>query len=351
MADPMRFAIVGCGVIGPTHARALRDLPEAELVAVCDIVADRARSMGEAFDVDHTSDLDQLLARGDVDAVCVCVPSGHHAEIGVRAARAGKHVVCEKPIDVTLEAADRLIAAARDAGVTLAVISQNRFAPGLRQLRALIDSGRLGKLIIGDSIIKWWRSQEYYDSGEWRGTIELDGGGCLMNQGVHYVDLLQWMMGPVKSLVAQTATLAHQRIEVEDVATAMITFESGAVGLLHGSTAVYPGLPERLEITGTNGTAVIEKNVLVRTELIDEKSGAGAGSSAANDDNTAADPAALGAQGHAAQIADFIAAVREGRDPLVTGEAARKPLEIILAVYESAKRGGPVTFPLVRNEA
>jgi predicted dehydrogenase len=307
--------------------------------------------MGEAFDVDHGSDLDQLLARADVDAVCVCVPSGLHAEIGVRAARAGKHVVCEKPIDVSLEAADRLIAAAHESGVTLTVISQNRFAPGLRSMKELIDSGRLGKLIIGDSIIKWWRSQEYYDSGDWRGTWELDGGGCLMNQGVHYVDLLQWMMGPVKSLVARTATLAHQRIEVEDVATAMITFESGALGLLHASTAVYRGLPERLEVTGTNGTAVIEKNVLVRTELIDDSAGSGAQAAEANEDNTAADPAALGAQGHAAQIADFIGAVREGRDPKVTGEAARKPLEIILAVYESARRGGPVTFPLAWTSA
>src|SRR2546423_1035175 len=211
------FGIVGCGVIAPFHARAVSELPTARLVAVADTVAEQAERRGAEFGVDHHADVDELLARPDVDVVSVCVPSGLHAEIGVRAAAAGKHLVVEKPIDVTLEAADRLIAACREAGVKLTVISQRRHEPGMVRLRELVDQGRLGRLVEGDSVIKWYRTQDYYDSGDWRGTWALDGGGALMNQGVHYVDLLQWIMGPVERVFARCRTAAHQRIEVEDI--------------------------------------------------------------------------------------------------------------------------------------
>jgi UDP-N-acetyl-2-amino-2-deoxyglucuronate dehydrogenase len=346
------LGIVGCGVIAPFHARVAAELPNLRLVAVADVVPEAADRLAEEFGADPYADVGALLERTDVDVVSVCVPSGLHAEVGVRVAAAGKHVIVEKPIDITLEAADRLIAACRDHGVSLCVISQNRFNPAVRRMRELIDGGRLGRLVLGDAVVKWYRSQEYYDSGDWRGTRALDGGGSLMNQGVHYTDLLQWMMGPVDRVFARTATAVHERIEVEDIALAVLHFTSGAVGLLEASTAVYPGLSERLEVTGTGGTVIVEGGRLRACELKDERgetSAYGAKLSADRpgaDGGGAADPAAIGHAGHRAQIADHLEAIETGRQPLVTGEEARKPLELILAVYQSAREGREISLPL-----
>lgn len=352
------FGIIGCGVIAPFHARAIGELPNARLVAVADVVAEQASLRGAEFGVDHTADIDALLARPDVDAVSVCVPSGLHAEVGVRAAAAGKHVVVEKPIDVTLEAADRLIAACREHGVGLTVISQHRFGPAVQRLRGLIDGGRLGRLVLGDAIIKWYRSQEYYDSGDWRGTWSLDGGGSLMNQGVHYTDLLQWMMGPVERVFARTATAVHERIEVEDIAIAVLQFAGGAVGVLQATTAAYPGLPERLEVTGTGGTVVVEAGQMRACELKDEKGETSAYGAKLRTDQAPAegngganDPAAISHAGHRIQIADFLESIETGREPAITGEEARKPLEVILAVYRSAKEGREVSLPLTATRS
>ncbi len=344
------FAIVGCGVIAPFHARAISAVEKATLRAVLDINPQAAERRGREFAVDAYTDLRRVLERADVDVVCVCVPSGEHAEIGVQAAQAGKHVVVEKPLEVSLEGADRLIAACRRHGVKLAAISQHRFDAGVQRMRAALDAGRFGRLLLGDAVIKWYRTQQYYDSGGWRGTWELDGGGAMMNQGVHYVDLLQWMMGPVERVVAHCATAAHT-IEVEDVALALLSFRNGALGILQASTAVYPGLPERLEVTGTGGTAIVEAGEVTVWEFKDEKGEAGpygakVRSTAADPAPAAAsDPAALQIAGHAAQLTDLIAAVETGRDPAITGEEARKPLEIILAVYESARSGREVLLP------
>ena len=348
---PLGFAIVGCGVIAPFHARAIADLPGACLVAVADEIEEQAAKRGAEFGVEHTSDVDAVLARPDVDVVCVCVPSGLHADVGVRAARAGKHVVVEKPIDITLEAADRLIDACREAGVKLTVISQHRYDPGVRRVRELIDTGRLGRLILGDAVIKWYRTQQYYDSGAWRGTWRLDGGGALMNQGVHYVDLLQWMMGPVESVFARSVAAAHE-IEVEDLAAAVLRFASGAVGVLEASTAVDPGLPERLEISGTGGTAIVEAGRLTVCELKDEKGETSAygsklhGSEKPEAETGSADPAAISHFGHREQIADLLSAIETGGEPMLSGEEARRPLEVILAVYESARAGHEIRLPL-----
>src|SRR5438067_4765102 len=233
------FAIVGCGVIAPTHARAIGDIPNAELRAVVDVVPERARKLAAEFGAEPYAELAAALARPDVDVVCVSVPSGLHAEVGVQVAQAGKHLIVEKPIEITLEAADRLIAACRQRGVKLAVISQHRFDPGMRRLREALEAGRFGRLLLGDAIIKWYRTQQYYDSGAWRGTWELDGGGALMNQGVHSVDLLTWFMGPVVEVRAQMATLAHERIAVEDVCVATLKFASGALGVIEATTAAF----------------------------------------------------------------------------------------------------------------
>ena len=346
------FAIIGCGVIAPFHARAIAEIPDARLLAVADEVPERARDVASQFGAEAVA-VDAILGRSDIDVVCVCVPSGLHADVGARVAAAGKHVVVEKPIEITLAAADRLIDAARDNGVQLAVISQHRWDPGVRELKELVDSGRLGRLVLGDAIVKWYRTQQYYDSGSWRGTWRLDGGGALMNQGVHYVDLLQWIMGPVERVFARARTAAHERIEVEDVVVATLSFAGGAVGTIEASTAVYPGLGERLEVTGTGGTAIVEAGAMTLRELKDEKGETSAygGMVAADGDakaGAAANPADISHFGHKEQLLDLLRAIKSGGKPAIDGAEARKPLEIILAIYESARTGRDVALPMVR---
>jgi UDP-N-acetyl-2-amino-2-deoxyglucuronate dehydrogenase len=343
------FGIVGTGVIGAVHAEAVAALPGAALVAVTDVDPSAAAAFAGARGCAAEPGLDALLARPDVDVVSVCVPSGLHAEIGIRAAQAGKHLAVEKPIDVTLGAADRLIEAARAAGVGLTVISQHRFDPGVIEAKRLLDGGALGRLVLGEASTKWYRTQGYYESAAWRGTCAMDGGS-LMNQGIHYVDLLRWCMGPVAEVTAICATQAHQ-IEVEDTALALLRFGSGAVGTIVASTAVFPGFAQRLEITGTEGTVAVEDGALVRRPPgggSREPDGGGSrepdGGAHADETAAASDPAAVAAASHAAQLADLLAAIEEGREPAVSGEAGRAALEIVCAVYESSRTGQTVTL-------
>lgn len=336
------FGIVGTGVIAAMHAAAIATLPRARLAAVTDVADGAAAAFAAARGCAAEPGLDRLLARPDVDVVCVCVPSGLHAEVGVRAAQAGKHLVVEKPIDITLAAAGRLIEAARAAGVTLTVISQHRFDPGLIELKRLLGDGALGRLVLAEASTKWYRTQAYYDGAAWRGTWAMDGGS-LMNQGIHYVDLLRWCMGPVTEVTAVCATQAHQ-VEVEDTALAIVRFGSGAVGTILSSTAAYPGFPQRLEITGTDGTVIVEDGRIVRRAFGPQATAGppGDGAGAVGALGGAADPAAIEVASHAAQIADLLAAVEEGRAPAVDGQAGRDALEIVRAVYESARTGAPV---------
>jgi predicted dehydrogenase len=349
--DPVRtygFGIVGCGVIAPTHVRSIAAQPNARLIGVTDVDAGKAAAFATRHEVTAFADLDALLADPAVDIVSVCVPSGLHAEIGVRAAAAGKHVVIEKPIVVTLPAADRLVAAVDRAGTKMTVISQHRFDPGHVHLREQVESGALGRLVLGEAAVKWYRSQAYYDSGAWRGTWELDGGGAVMNQAVHYVDLIRWIMGPVESITALCATQAHEAIEVEDVALATVRFVSGAVGLIQASTITYPGFSASLSVTGTGGTIIAEDGVVTTEELMAERGEVGAyGTGKANrpgrrEGSAAADPAALADVGHIAQLADLIGAVEENRDPLVTGREGRATLALVRALYDSAAIGATV---------
>ena len=341
------FGIVGTGVIAAIHADGIAmlskdGLADARLVAVTDVAHDRATAFAAARSCLAEPDLAALLARRDVEVVCVCVPSGLHAAIGIQVAKAGKHLVVEKPIDVSLDAADRLIDAARAAGVALTVISQHRFDPGLIELKRGLDAGALGRLVLGEASTKWYRTQAYYDSAAWRGTWAMDGGS-LMNQGVHFVDLLRWCMGPLTEVTAACSTQAHQ-IEVEDTALALVRFASGAVGTILSSTAAFPGFPQRLEITGTEGTVTIEDGQIVRRAFAgasEPKAPAGAADAARS---AAADPTAVDVASHAAQLADLLDAVDAGREPAVTGESGRAALEIVLAVYESSRTGRPVSL-------
>lgn len=345
----VRYGIVGCGKIFSTHVDALRQIDGASLTAVYDALPEVACAAAERAEVPAAPSLSELFDM--VDAVIVCVPSGLHAEIGVTAARAGKHIVTEKPIDVTYEAASRLVGAAKDAGVKLACISQHRFARDVRRLRDAAQGGDLGRLLQGDAYIKWYRTQEYYDSGEWRGTYALDGGGCLMNQGVHYVDMIQWIMGGVRSVQAMCRTMAHS-IEVEDVAYAMVEYRNGAIGLIHGSTCVYPGLAERLEVHGEHGSVIVEgdRAKLWQVDPVAAKQGQyGGGVMMQPTPNVPLSEASLlddgdlshqWGEGHRLQLEDFTQAVHDDREPFLTGEMALEPLKVILAIYESSRRGG-----------
>lgn len=333
------FAVVGCGVIGPVHARAIRELPNARLVVAVDTCRERAQALAADSGAEWDVDLDRVLARADVDVVCVSVPSGRHAEIGIRAARAGKHVIVEKPIDVSLAAADRLIAACHDAGVRLGVVSQLRFAPAVAQLKALLASGSLGRLISGEVALPWYRPQEYYDSEDWRGTWEIDGGGCLMNQGIHFVDALEWLMGPAESICGRIATAVHD-IDVEDVAAAILTFRSGAIGVVQASTAAYPGLPWRLQVSGTNGIVRIEDSRITVCQVADGD----VPPDLELDDGVrpasgASDPASSFHLGHRDQFADYLGALDTGSEPKIGGADGRRALQLVLAVYESARSG------------
>lgn len=368
-----RFGIVGCGSIGPTHAGAVQQIPGATLVAVADPVVERAKGMADKFGVRRVYRSGaELYADADVDVVCLCTPSGMHADGAVAAMRAGKHVVVEKPMEVSLAACDRMIRAADETGRTCTVISQHRWDAASQTAKREIDAGTLGNLVLCTADVKWWRTQQYYDSGDWRGTWKLDGGGALMNQGVHTVDLLQWLAGPVREISAVTRTAAHANIEVEDVAAATLVFESGAIGTLVASTAAYPGLPVRIDLFGTQGSLTIEGDRLKQlattagTSITGEDAAAHAvsvarggtasvkdqaatrlavdGQSAAAAATAAADPGAVWGDAHRAQMEDFLDAIRAGRDPLITPRVARRPVEIILAVYESARTGKPVTL-------
>lgn len=336
----IRFAILGCGVIAPTHAHCILQQPGTQITAVCDILPDQAKRLSQSYGGDVYTNFHEMLLRPDIDVVSICTPSGMHAEMGIAAARAGKHVVVEKPIDISIEKADRLIEACQSAGVSLTCISQHRFDPAVVDLKVAIQAGKLGKLNFGGSYTQWFRSQAYYDSGDWRGTWALEGGGALINQSIHYIDLLQYLMGPVDQLSAYTATRAHERIEVEDLAVASLRFKSGALGVIEGMTSAYPGFYTRLEIFGSNGGIVIEddrvKDWRLRSGeeyIAPPQSGQSiAGSSSLN----------IWPEGHGRQYEEILSALRSGQPSSVDGQEGRKPLALVLAVYASAREGRPV---------
>src|SRR5262245_8697239 len=319
-------AIVGCGMIARFHARALAEIPGAAIVAVADSDVPRAHKLaGElGLGADRVyAELPPLLARRDVDIVIVATPSGVHMEPAVAAANAGKHVVVEKPLEITLERCDRIIEACDRNRVQLCTIFPSRFADANRALKDAVDAGRFGRLTLGETTCKWWRSQAYYDQGGWRGTKALDGGGALMNQAIHNVDLLLWMMGPATHVSGSIATLAHERIEVEDTAVACLRFKNGALGVIEATTSVHPGYPKTIAIHGDRGSAVIEQEDVLRWDFTPE-SDADRGikerfAQKVSASGGASDPSAISHVYHARQLTDFVQAVASGRPPLVDG--------------------------------
>ena len=326
------FGLAGCGVIAETYAAALADLDEARLVAVTDVIGERAERFAAEHGTADAGSLEKLLATPEVEVVCICAPSGLHAEIGLAVAEAGRHIVVEKPIDISLDAARRLIEAAKARGVSLSVISQQRYNPGVVRAKALLDQGRLGRLLEVWASVPWYRSPAYYQSGAWRGTWAIDGGGAFMNQGVHYADLVCWLCGQPEVVAAQCATLNHE-IEVEDVALALLRFENGAVGMLEATTVAYPGFETELRISGTRGTIVLQNGALVAGGLED-----------LGEHETLARAGALKMpDGHRAQLAEISRAINEGVEPPVGGRTGTAPSSSCwTSTQRRAGRGTPL---------
>lgn len=360
----LRVAIAGCGVIGRTHAAAVRELPELQVTALVDEIAEASEALADW--VEEGGDprpatfrsLTEALASPAVDLVIIATPSGLHIEQALEVLEAGKHVVIEKPLDVNLDRAHEILAAAADAeskGLVASVISQHRFDPASRAVDEARRAGRFGRLTSAIASVSWWRSQGYYDSGAWRGTWAMDGGGAVMNQGVHTVDLLLWFLGRPVEISARTALLAHDNVEVEDTAVATVVFESGALAVLHATTAAYPGLTVRLQVMGSKGSAVIDNDRLEYFHAADAADSAessmgllGGGNQAADElakypeeQVEALDPTVYPA-GHVRQYRDIVAAIREGRPAGVTVPDAVTALATVRALYLSATLGHPV---------
>lgn len=347
------FGIIGCGMIAEFHTRAILEIPSATVVgAFSRNRANAEKIAGIAGDDCSTyDDLETMLSRPEIDVVCICTPSGAHLEPAIAAARAKKHVVVEKPLEITLERCDEIISECDNSGVRLCTIFPSRFTAANVALKSAIAAGRFGRITLGDTYVKWWRTQQYYDSGGWRGTWNLDGGGALMNQAIHNVDLLQWLMGDVASVSALTATLAHERIEVEDTAVAALRFQSGALGVIEAATSAYPGILKRTEIHGNRGSARVEQDDITLWEFQDaaaeDDSIRAAIAGAAGFKAGASDPRGITHAGHRDQLADFLSAIESGGEPKVDGREGRKSVEIIRAIYQSAAHGGvPVQLPL-----
>ena len=341
--DTFGVGIAGAGTIGAVHAMALDELQGTRLVAVAEAREVTGRKLAEAHGAEWHAELAELLARPDVDVVVICTPSGLHPDQAVAAARAGKHVITEKPMATTLEGADRMIQACKEAGVSLSVIFQYRFNRDALRLKRAVEAGVFGRPVLGNAFVHWHRTQAYYEErGGWRGTWALDGGGALMNQSIHAVDLLQWILGPLESTCGYAETLTHD-IEAEDTASAALRFASGAQGIVQGTTSAHRDTPLRIELRGTEGSATLEGSRLAVWQPSREDE-----SLSARDLESLPGPLAnepLGAA-HRRQLNEIFTALREGREPPIPGEEARKAVEIILGIYRSAASGARVTFPL-----
>lgn len=346
MPAPLGFALVGCGMIARFHARAIAEIPDARVAALVSRTPGAAAKLLEETNTPPCpafATVEEAVAAPGVDVVVITTPSGAHLDPAVTAAAAGKHVVVEKPLEITPDRCDRIIAACDRHRVKLCTIFPSRFADANVTLKAAVDAGKFGRLTLGEASNKWWRSQAYYDEGGWKGTQALDGGGALMNQAIHNMDLLLWMMGPATQVCGLTATLAHERIEVEDTAVAAIRFASGALGMLVGTTSVHPGYPKQIAVHGDKGSAVIEQEDVLRwdftpaTPADDEVKARFAAKVGAS--GGAADPKAISHEGHRRQLADFVAAIRADRPPQVDGREGRRAVELICAVYESNRTG------------
>lgn len=329
-------AILGAGLVANVHVSALKEVSAVNICGVWGRTESSARAFAERHGIACYSNFTDILADPSVDVVVNCLPSGNHAEFGIAAAAAKKHVIVEKPIDITSERAHELIVACRNHGVKLSVIFQNRFTPAACQVKQALEAGALGKLLLGDAYIKWYRSPEYYQANAWRGTQAIEGGGALINQAIHTIDLLQWLMGGVKSVVGMVRTTTHS-IEGEDLGVAMVEFANGALGVIEGSTAILPSYKERIELHGQRGTIILEGGNIRewKVEGMDEADYVQPEKVSYGVTNSPA----ISYVNHKAQFEEIFASIAQDREPLVNGEEGLKALEIILAIYNSSKTG------------
>ena len=338
------FGIIGCGVIADFHVQAIANLKGAHLVGVADQFAEPVARLAKKYGIGFsTTSIDELVARPGIHIVCVTTPSGAHLEPALTAIRAGKHLVVEKPIEITVERVDELLRAADAANVKVAAIFQSRFGTGARTVKAAIDAGRFGRLVLCSAYVKWHRAADYYRG--WKGTLKLDGGGAVMNQGVHAVDLLQWFAGMPVEVFAWKTRRVHEKIEAEDTAVAALKFSSGALGTIEATTAAYPGFNKRLEICGETGSVILEDDRILAWDFREarpEDAGIRAAGQGVDMGSGASDPTKISFQGHQMQLQDLVDAVRENRPPAVEGREARNAVALIRALYASAERGAPV---------
>lgn len=334
----MRFGIIGVGMIADFHRRAIENVEGAELVGVFDKFAEAANQFASTHGVPAFESIDALVKVGGAEAVTIATPSGWHLDPTVEAARAGAHVLCEKPMEITTDRIDQMIAACKKAGVKLGGVLQFRTFEGPRKAKELIDSGKLGRILVADAYIKYYRTQEYYDSAGWRGTWEFDGGGATMNQGVHWVDCIQWLVGVPEWVQASALTVGHT-IEVEDVSHAIVKWKEGGQGVIEATTCAKPGFETRIEIHGEKGSIVLEdvrlKKVVIDGEPDYEEAPEGKGGGYG-------DPKAISTAGHEAHIRNFVEEVAQGNEPMVTGEEARKSVHLITSIYRSSREGARV---------
>jgi UDP-N-acetyl-2-amino-2-deoxyglucuronate dehydrogenase len=339
----IHIGLIGGGNITETHARAARAISGVEISAIHGTNAEKIARLCREYDGLPYENFAAFLKHRPMDLVIIGSPSGLHAEHGVAAARHGLHVLTEKPIEIVTARADALIAAAKQANVQLGVIFQDRMKPHIRQLKNWLDQGLLGKILFVDARVKWYRPPEYYANSHWRGTLALDGGGALINQGVHTVDLLLWLLGDAVRVQARTATLLH-KIEAEDTAVATLEFASGALGIFHATTAAYPGYPRRIEISGTEGTVILEHDRIIGANLQNTPAAATISAAladlmaSAKDENQSASSATVSDfRGHQAVLEDFLAAIRQNRAPACDGLEGRRSLALIETIYRAAK--------------
>jgi UDP-N-acetyl-2-amino-2-deoxyglucuronate dehydrogenase len=335
------IGLIGGGNITETHARAARAIPGVEIAAIYGTNANKVAALCREHGGSGYQDFNAFLDHRPMDIVAIGSPSGLHAEQGIAAARRGLHVLTEKPIDISTRRADELIEAANHAGVKLGVMFQDRVKPGVRELREWIGAGIVGKPLLVDARVKWYRPPEYYSASRWRGTLALDGGGALINQAIHTVDLLLWLLGDVVRVQARTATALHD-IEAEDTALAILEFASGALGVFHATTAAYPGYPRRVELTGTEGTVILEQDRILKADLRNAPTGFRVGTP---DENQSASSAAVSDfRGHQALFEDFLHAIRENGTPVCDGREGRRSIALVEAIYQSARDGRSVSL-------
>lgn len=342
----MKFGIIGAGMIGRFHAKAITDMTGGTLHSVFDLNQERAEALAADFGAKAYSDMNAFLADENLDIVTVGTPSGAHLDPTLAALNAGKHAIVEKPLEVTTERIDQLMDAAQKSGKTLAAVLNRRFHPGMDAFKKASTEGRFGTLASASAYIKWYRDQAYYDSAGWRGTWALDGGGALMNQSIHTVDALLYLAGPVKRVTANTALLAHERIEVEDHCVALLEFENGARGVIEASTCTWSkdGHPARVQLSGTEGSVFLadeafeswdfqneqpEDEEIRATLMKGQEAGLGAN-----------DPSAINTYQHQRNFEEVVTAIHEGREPTTSANESRKAVELIQAIYESAKNDG-----------